>query len=399
MDANDPRLTVGADLLRRIGGADHERGIAGLREFSPSTVELTVAFAFGEVLSRSGLGLRERQCCTIAILLANGSAQAQLKFHMAGLLNVGGGVDDIVELLFLATALVGFPAAIAGADLLRELIAERSIAYRPHAASVPDDRYGRGRESMRRLLAIDPEHYAAAFAEVSPALARWAVEYEFGDVLARDALPATTRQLAAIMMLAARGNRDELLFTHLRGSLAAGLDRTMLEEALIQLAVYAGFPAALNACTIAAAACGAPTDPVGPPPAPSSAPAVISHRRDLGFRTLDASSGEHGAAVVNGFDDIAPDIGRFIVEHSYGDVFSRPGLDAKVRELTTIATLVASMSAVDEKPLGVHVAAALKLGATREEVIEIVLNATQYRGHPAAQRAAKIVGAALDADG
>ena len=230
MDANDPRLTVGADLLRRIGGADHERGIAGLREFSPSTVELTVAFAFGEVLSRSGLGLRERQCCTIAILLANGSAQAQLKFHMAGLLNVGGGVDDIVELLVLATALVGFPAAIAGADLLRELIAERSLAYRPHAASVPDDRYGRGRESMRRLLAIDPEHYAVAVAEVSPALARWAVEYEFGDVLARDALPTATRQLAAIMMLAARGNRDELLFTHLRGSLAAGLDRTMLEE-------------------------------------------------------------------------------------------------------------------------------------------------------------------------
>ena len=103
--------------------------------------------------------------------------------------------------------------------------------------------------------------------------------------------------------------------------------------------------------------------------------------------------------MVNGFDDIAPDIGRFIVEHSYGDVFSRPGLDANVRELTTIATLVASMSAVDEKPLGVHIAAALKLGATREEVIEIVLNATQYRGHPVAQRAAKIVGAALNADG
>ena len=140
-----------------------------MREFSPSIVELIVAFAFGEVLSRSGLGLRERQCCTIATLLANGSAQAQLKFHMAGLLNVGGGVDDIVELLVLATALVGFPAAIAGADLLRELVAERSIAYQPHAASVPDDRYGRGRESIRRLLATDPEHYAGAFAEVSPA--------------------------------------------------------------------------------------------------------------------------------------------------------------------------------------------------------------------------------------
>ena len=70
-----------------------------------------------------------------------------------------------------------------------------------------------------------------------------------------------------------------------------------------------------------------------------------------------------------------------------------------MRELTTIATLVASMSTVDEKPLGVHIAAALKLGATHEEVIEIVLNATQYRGHPTAQRAAKIVGAALNADG
>jgi hypothetical protein len=48
---------------------------------------------------------------------------------------------------------------------------------------------------------------------------------------------------------------------------------------------------------------------------------------------ISKSSGE---AVVKSFEDIAPDLGRYILEFSYGDIFSRPNLDLKTRELVTV---------------------------------------------------------------
>ena len=51
--------------------------------------------------------------------------------------------------------------------------------------------------------------------------------------------------------------------------------------------------------------------------------------------------------MVNSFNDIAPDLGRYIVEFSYGDVFARPNLDLKTRELATVAALTARGTAAD----------------------------------------------------
>lgn len=51
-----------------------------------------------------------------------------------------------------------------------------------------------------------------------------------------------------------------------------------------------------------------------------------------------------GVAVVKSFEDIAPDLGRYILEFSYGDVFSRPNLDLKTRELATVSALTAYCS-------------------------------------------------------
>ena len=81
-----------------------------------------------------------------------------------------------------------------------------------------------------------------------------------------------------------------------------------------------------------------------------------------------------------------------IVEHSYGEVFSRPGIDMKTRELTACAALAAVASRTTETPLRVHINAALNAGATREEILETLVNLTAYSGYPAAQQAVRIAG-------
>ena len=85
--------------------------------------------------------------------------------------------------------------------------------------------------------------------------ARWSLEFEYGEIFARDALDERTRQLAIVIMLATAGNRAVALQRHIEAALRAGLTPAELTEAFMHLAIYAGFPTALNAITTATAVC------------------------------------------------------------------------------------------------------------------------------------------------
>jgi len=86
-----------------------------------------------------------------------------------------------------------------------------------------------------------------------------------------------------------------------------------------------------------------------------------------------------GRAVIESLADIAPALGDFIVEFSYGDVISRPQLDLKSRELATVAALGNA-----QPQLKVHIHGALNVGASREEIVEILIQTAVYAGFPAA---------------
>lgn len=108
-------------------------------------------------------------------------------------------------------------------------------------------------------------------------------------------------------------------------------------------------------------------------------------RYERGLAQLEAISGPEGLAVIESLGDIAPDLGRLIVEFAYGDVFARPGLDLKAREIATVAALTAMGTAAPQ--LKVHLQAALRTGATRQEVVETIMQLIPYAGFPAALNA------------
>ncbi len=393
--AKDDRLERGREILKQIGGPGYDGPTNRLAETSPDLAAFTIAYPYGDVLSRPGLDLRRRQLCTVSTLIALGSVQPQLRFHMEGLLNVGGSVQDLVEVLVLSTAILGFPAAIDCIGILRAILRDRGLEYTPAAANEADalDRHSRGVASLTALLGESEDSYTEAFRHVSADLARFATDFAFGDVLSRNGLDAASKQLAVISMLATVGNRAELLRAHIRGAVRGGTSQTEVVEALIQLSVYAGFPMALNAFSVARQVFDEPCPATPVPPATSTArPDDPAERRKRGLATLKATSGGTGDAVVHCFDDIAPEIGALIVDHSYGEIFCRPALDPKTRELTACAVLAGSLTAASETPLRVHVAAALNVGATDQEIVETLLNVAAYRGYPAVQQAMAIAG-------
>ena len=117
-------------------------------------------------------------------------------------------------------------------------------------------------------------------------------------------------------------------------------------------------------------------------------PAVDDARYRRGLAQLEAVSGSHGAKVVESLADIAPDLGRYIVEFAYGDISARTGLDMKTRELAIVAALTALGTAAPQ--LKVHMQAALRVGADREEIIETVMQMIPYAGFPAALNAVTV---------
>ena len=389
----EDRYQRGLRVLRRIGGKNYDGPINRLAEVSPDLSRFTVEYPYGDILSRPGLDLPLRQLCTIAMLTANGSVQPQLKFHMMGFLNAGGQPRALAELMFVSAAILGFPATIDGIVLLREVFQEQNIAFEA-LEPASDDGTRRDRHGLRALAELtggDVQGYFDDFAATSPDLARLSIEFAFGEALSREGLGLKAKLLAIIAMLGAAGNQPAALRLHLAGALAQGVTTEEIIELLMQLSVYSGFPSALNAFALANEVF---TDTGERTAAVSSISSTISEDRterlERGRATLAQTSGASGDAVVNSFDDVAPDLGRMIVEHSYGEVFSRGGIDLKTRELTACAALAAVATKATETPLRVHINAALNVGVSRQEIIETLLNLVAYSGYPSVQQAVRI---------
>jgi 4-carboxymuconolactone decarboxylase len=110
------------------------------------------------------------------------------------------------------------------------------------------DRYRRGIDIAERLAADKVAHFVeSGVAEVAPDFARMTIEFAFGDLYSRNALDLKSRELIAIAVLAASGNAGPQLRVHVQSAASSGITKDEVVEALMQTALYAGFPAALNA--------------------------------------------------------------------------------------------------------------------------------------------------------
>lgn len=136
-----------------------------------------------------------------------------------------------------------------------------------------------------------------------------------------------------------------------------------------------------------------PTQSHNPQPSERGSPANASNtpseRFRRGWERLKAIDGEAGEQVIDSLGAIAPDLARYIIEFPFGDIYSRPQLDLKSRQLATVAALTALGNA--QAQLKVHVQAALNVGCSQEEIIEVVMQMAVYAGFPAALNGMAVV--------
>ena len=114
------------------------------------------------------------------------------------------------------------------------------------------------------------------------------------------------------------------------------------------------------------------------------------NRFDSGSEMLKKIDGSGGENVIKSLEGIAPDIGRFIVEFAFGDIYTRENLSLQERELITIASLFTAGGC--EPQLEVHINGALNVGVEPEKIIETFIQCIPYTGFP------KVLNAVFTAD-
>ncbi|MBB2948826.1 4-carboxymuconolactone decarboxylase [Actinoplanes lutulentus] len=108
-------------------------------------------------------------------------------------------------------------------------------------------------------------------------------------------------------------------------------------------------------------------------------------RRRHGLDVLARIDGDAGTSVINSLADVSPALGHHVAAFAFGDIYDRPGLDPRSRQLVTIGVLTALGGC--EPQLKVHVGAALNVGLSPDEIVEAMLHAAVYAGFPRALNA------------
>ena len=118
MTENTTRFERGTQKLAEVDGKAGEDIVSGLGDLGRYIVE----FAFGDIYSREGLSLREREIATVAMLAVMGGREPQLRVHLGAALNVGMTPEEIEEVIIQTVPYGGFPTAINALNLLRDVV-------------------------------------------------------------------------------------------------------------------------------------------------------------------------------------------------------------------------------------------------------------------------------------
>ena len=246
---------------------------------------------------------------------------------------------------------------------------------------------------------LDTERAVRAMHRRYGALGSHAVDYVMGDLWSRPQLTRRDRSLVVIAVLASMGSVEELA-GHVEIGLNHGLTREEVDEIVLQVAAYAGYPMAMAATRVVDRTfCR--IDGVDRQPARRPADAKDDDRRRADaadvLRTLTA--GRAAAQPEQALADIVAllgDVGKLAFDWAFGEVWARPQLSRRDRSLIVVAILTWLGK---DRELAFHIPAALNHGLSRDEVREIMVQMCVYGGLPRAvegMRAAQEAFAHLD---
>lgn len=108
------------------------------------------------------------------------------------------------------------------------------------------ERYERGLAKLREIYGAQAQTLVIALGDVTPDLSRYVVEFAFGDIHCRTGLSLKSREIATVAALTVLGTAPSQLRAHIQAALNVGCTQPEIVEVILQMALYAGFPATIN---------------------------------------------------------------------------------------------------------------------------------------------------------
>ncbi|MBI5249540.1 MAG: carboxymuconolactone decarboxylase family protein [Desulfomonile tiedjei] len=242
------RYDRGLAALRALDAEASQAVQNSLKDISPEMGRFIVEFAYGDVYSRPGLDPKSRQVATVAALTALGNAKPQLKFHIGAALNAGLTPDEIIEVMYVTTVFAGFPSGLNGISAAREVFQAKGVTVSHGSSPYPggDSRRDRGLAALNQTSKDAGERVIKSLADVAPEMGYFIVDFPYGDIIARNILSPKYKEIAMIAVCVAKGTMEPQMKVHIHAALNVGCTREEIVELMTHMAVYAGFPAALN---------------------------------------------------------------------------------------------------------------------------------------------------------
>jgi 4-carboxymuconolactone decarboxylase len=258
MSHSNPRAERALDVLTTLtGSAQTARAMAGTIGSRGALGEVGHYAGFGDIWGRTELSRRDRSLVVISLLTAF-ERTTELQFHINGGLNHGLRVEEIDEVILQVTTYAGAKAGLSASGVMAEAVARREGTEKrrtppaPLEVKDPAKRRADGLDVLRTLLGlrVDPRELEARILATQGFMGELVLDWAFGDVWSRPQLARRDRSIATVSTLAALSLASELEF-HVRGALNHGVTRAEVEEIMITLTLYGGFPRAIEGLRVA----------------------------------------------------------------------------------------------------------------------------------------------------
>nr|WP_319400749.1 carboxymuconolactone decarboxylase family protein [uncultured Carboxylicivirga sp.] len=219
-------------------------------------------------------------------------------------------------------------------------------------------------------------NHAGPLAETDPDLQEMLNRFIFGEVFYQGSLSDKLRELITIVVLTTNQTLDQLQ-AHVFGALNIGVSPVEIKEAIYQCTPYLGFPKTLNAISktnevFKQAGISLPVE--------SQKTVTEESRFDDGLKVQKDIFGE----VIDKMHASAPEnqkhIQNYLSAFCFGDIYTRGTLDMQTRELLTLCILSALGGC--ENQVKSHVMGNVKVGNTKDTLLEAVTQCLPYMGFP-----------------
>lgn len=207
----------------------------------------------------------------------------------------------------------------------------------------------------------------------------------YGEVYNHGTLDPKLRELVTLVSLTASQGTD-MIKPHVETALNIGVSPIEIKEALYQCSPYVGFPRVFDALEKANEVFKEKNISL---PIESQSTVTESTRFDKGLETQVSIFGD---AILAAHSNAAPNqkhIQNFLSANCFGDFYTRKGLDLKTRELLTFIMII-SLGGAEPQAIA-HANANIKMGNSKDMMLEAVTQCLPYIGYPRTLNAITII--------